>query len=290
MNYILLPRIGFSSRAILTFILFTTGLLLQWSSRNFFPGLPFILLAGAFHIQRGVTLKRPRGGRVVWRRGELRELLRIEGQLEQIKRWRGIGLETRALILIPIFFLLVFITPLFSRIATLFWDLALLFGFVFFTGNRSAWEPEGLRTKVKNLKDLINTFPWKDYPDYSYHLEVAIRRRLEGSYPIDVRLKVEKKTGPSDLIGLQGQYSINRVKGQEYPYFYVVLIAKKGFGLKEKIRGVREWTVEFEGDEEVDVCIIRQHTTKTSGYHTPPSTQVAILKSGIDAYDGIGQA
>jgi hypothetical protein len=233
-----------------------------------------------------VKLTSPKGGKMVWTTATTTELDQLEDHLKRIERWQGIGtLNWLPALLLPACFILLIFIRFSGRSSILLWDLVILFAPAFLTGNRSAWEPPGLRTKVKNLKELISTFPWKDYPDYSYHLQFAIRRKLKGSYPTDVRLKIEKKTGPPDLIGIQGQYTINRVKGQEYPYFYVVILAKKGFDLKQKILGVGDWTVEFESDQEVDVCVIRQYTTKRSGYHTPLSTQVQILRSGIETLE-----
>ncbi|HID32326.1 MAG TPA: hypothetical protein EYP24_02990 [bacterium (Candidatus Stahlbacteria)] len=284
MNYILFPKLGFIPRSLATIVFIFAGLSIQWSSGNFFAGVIFIILSGILHIQRGVALKRPEGGKKVWTPATIKELDKLEAHLKRLKKWRGIDFGSRLFIVVfPTFFLFA-LFPLLKKFSILLWDLIILFIPLFLTGNRSAWEPPGLRVKLKNLKDLIQSFPWKGYPDYTYQLQFGIRRKLSGSFPFDLRLLIRKKRQREDLIGIQGQYSINRVGNREYPYFYVVLLAKKRFGLKDKIRGVGDWTVEFESDKEVDVLIIRQHTTKTSGYHTPLPNQVLILKSGIETF------
>lgn len=289
MNYLLLPKVEFRLRGFTTLVLFIVGIIAQWSSSNFFVGSPFILLAGLLHIQKGAKLKRPEGGKVVWRQGTLKELLRIEDQMQRIKKWRGLGFSAKSGIAIPIFFALVFVSPFFGKTAIFIWDLAILFAPIFFTGTKSAWEPPDLRTKATNMKDLINSFLWKSHPRYSHNLEFGIMRKVDSSYPFDVRLKICKEDQPEQLIGIQGQYSINRVKNREYPYFYIVIIAKHDFELKRKIGRIANWTAEFERDKEVDVCVVRQHTTKTSGYHTPLSTQLAILKSGIEIFERLNE-
>lgn len=288
-NYLLLPKVEFRLRGFVTLILFIAGIFIQWSSNNFFVGFPLVLLAGLLHIQKGVKLKRPKGGKVVWRSGNEKELIKIEAQITRIKKWRGLNFNTKTAIAFPIFFILVFGSPFLGKTAIFIWDLALLFAPIFLTGTRSAWEPPELRTKTENMKKLIQSFPWQSYGGYSYNLEFGIMRKVDSSYPFDVRLKIKKKNQLDQLIGIQGQYSINRIKATEYPYFYIVIIGKKSFDLKARIGRVANWTTEFEHDQEAEVAVIRQHTTKTSGYHTPLSTQVAILKTGIEIFDRINE-
>jgi len=288
-NYILLPNIGFRLRSLVTVILFAVGILIQWSSSNFFPGLPFVLFAGLLHIQKGAHLKRPKGGKIIWRSGTVKELFSIEDQLHRIKKWRGLGFDTKIAITIPIFFILIFLSPFFGKVGIFLWDLVILFVPIFMTGTRSAWEPPELRTKVTNIKDLVASFPWKSYELYSYNLDFGIRGKVDSSYPFDVRLKIERKDQNDQLIGVQGQYSVNRIKTKEYPYFYIVIVARKGFNIRRKIGRIASWTLEFEDDKEVEVAIVRQHTTKTSGYHTTLATQIAILKTGIDLFEKINE-
>jgi hypothetical protein len=64
----------------------------------------------------------------------------------------------------------------------------------------------------------------------------------------------------------------------------MVLVAKPGCGLREVFERfqppaglVKEW----EDKSGVEVLILRQHTTRTSGYHTIPATVDLILGQGI---------
>jgi hypothetical protein len=103
--------------------------------------------------------------------------------------------------------------------------------------------------------------------------------------PDDVKFKVEISGHHPDFLGLYGQVVTNEVQGSSYPYFYVVLVARRGFGLPEIGRrhaGPSGTVVEIKNQDEVEVLVIRQKTTKKSGYHTPPSRCVEIFMDGLD--------
>jgi hypothetical protein len=76
---------------------------------------------------------------------------------------------------------------------------------------------------------------------------------------------------------------INEVDGKSYPYFYVVLVARKGYGLGKvhPHSAAHNLLLEFKVQEETEVLVIRQKTTKTSGYHTNPVMVKNIFEEGI---------
>jgi hypothetical protein len=90
---------------------------------------------------------------------------------------------------------------------------------------------------------------------------------------------------------MQIQVSINSVGSVQYPYLYNVLLAEKGFDFgKRLVRGSckglvkvfgKNMTIQVEKPEEVDVLVLRQTTTKTSGYHTNKSAQCRIVGYGL---------
>ena len=91
-------------------------------------------------------------------------------------------------------------------------------------------------------------------------------------------------------MGLYGQVVTNDVNGTSYPYFYVVLVARKGFGLQpvfQAYRPPKKMTKEFKVEDDVEVFVIRQTTSKTSGYHTKNKKMTAILKAGIALADQV---
>jgi hypothetical protein len=74
---------------------------------------------------------------------------------------------------------------------------------------------------------------------------------------------------------------MNNVQGTQYPYLYAVIIARQSFALHDNYASVirREagrLTVESGSEKDVEVLVIRQTTSKTSGYHTDRGAVVRI--------------
>jgi hypothetical protein len=108
----------------------------------------------------------------------------------------------------------------------------------------------------------------------------------EGSrIPTDARVFLRFPDGPDDFLGLQFQVSINDVQGTKYPYLYAVLVAKESFGLLAHVPTVEDLadglTVETTREDDVDVIVIRQHTTKKSGYHTNRGAVARIARAAL---------
>jgi hypothetical protein len=118
--------------------------------------------------------------------------------------------------------------------------------------------------------------------------KVNLLMLLSGSatkIPDDVKFKVDIKDRHADFLGLYGQVVLNEVQGRSYPYFYAVLVARRGFGLARAKSGHRappDVTIELNEQDKVEVLVIRQTTTKTSGYHTEPNDAVKILHFAVE--------
>ena len=157
------------------------------------------------------------------------------------------------------------------------------------TGTRRGWRPVALRQTVDALQQamaVIHTFP-------SPHCEIQplfeVAEKGDRRMPTNARVFVRFPDGPTALLGLQFQVTLNNVQGTNYPYLYAVLVADKQLQLidvyldaiRQQIatvdrtaRGERKrgrLTIESSREADVDVIVIRQATTKTSGYHTKPA-------------------
>jgi hypothetical protein len=94
---------------------------------------------------------------------------------------------------------------------------------------------------------------------------------------------------PDYFLGVQVQISINSVEGRDYPYLYCVIIAKQEANIFNKKHDIiyslqPNWiTFEETVSEGVDVLVIRQYTTKTSGYYTNAKASNAIVNTAIAA-------
>lgn len=140
-------------------------------------------------------------------------------------------------------------------------------------------------------------------------LETRPTETGDGEVPTGVQLKVLYRDMPKNYYGLQAQTNINEVQGVSYPYFYCVLVGEMELKLerfKDRIRFSNpiepqpkaaakgrflRWIeklgagaapriiVEYRQNRNIDVLVIRQFTTKRSGYHVQPETALEIFRS-----------
>lgn len=288
--YLFFDTISAQLRNVVSFLLIATGFLFQLSSRNILAGIPFIIVCLVLNLMKGVSIKRIRPTNVTWQQVTPEKIEQVSVQCKKIKKFRGSGAGA---IVVVVFFLIMWFTfgmPLlkalssfpFPLIATIT-NAVILFSGLALTGHKSAWMPNALDIKIEIVKRLINSALIKADPVLQAVPYLEIGETEKGTVPMDARLLIKFNNAPETFIGLQGQISINTVKSRDYPYFYVVLLAKPEFSLFEKFgkHVLDKLTVEQKETADVDVIVIRQHTTKTSGYHTDEDTQDYILKNGI---------
>jgi hypothetical protein len=152
-----------------------------------------------------------------------------------------------------------------------------------FTGVKRITTTPKLINKIQIYQSLLKSLS-ASMDDESVEYLIYVKGR-EQKFPDDLKLKVVFKDQPSDFLGMYAQISLNNVKGADYPYFYVVLVAKENFGMLDKyynsIVPGPNIIKEKSKEDGVDIIVIRQYTTKTSGYHTDPKACQNILLDGI---------
>lgn len=166
--------------------------------------------------------------------------------------------------------------------------LALLVPF-WVTGVRFILKNDQLIIKTKLLLQLHDAFRkslGKEGETFQYQMQTARVKSGEGELPADLKALVQFSNGPSDFLGVQMQISINSVQGTDYPYFYCVLVARKGFGkLKKNLLPPppKKVLLEPSRDDEVEIMVIRQQTTKNSGYHTSFTAAQRIFEYALNS-------
>jgi hypothetical protein len=141
------------------------------------------------------------------------------------------------------------------------------------SGVRFILKNDRLVVKTKlfiNIEDVFNTGKGEDEV-FGYQLQTAKALDEKGEVPRDVKAMVTFPKGPAEFLGMQMQIAINSVQGKDYPYFYCVLVGKgvTGQRMEDHIDAPPSGiVVEPSYKDEVYVVVIRQETTKNSGYHT----------------------
>jgi hypothetical protein len=288
-TYLILDKISPKLRILLSVLLIGTGFIFQLSSKNILVGLPFIIACVIINLLKGVSIKKVIPESVKWQEVTPEKIDQILSQCRKIKKFRSKDAGCFIIFVFVLMFVLAFSLPILSELSIPFALIAtvvnafILFAGLALSGRKSAWMPHALDIKARIVKRIINTSYIKNDPVLQAVPYLEIGNAKDGSFPNDTRILIRFKGAPKEFIGLQGQISINTVKGKPYPYFYVVLIARRGFDLFKKFgkHNLDKLVIERKRTEEADVIVIRQKTTKTSGYHTNEGVQDYILESCV---------
>ena len=175
-------------------------------------------------------------------------------------------------------------------------DLLALFGPLMLIGMLKAWEPPLLQVKLKALNYVL------DYLETETHPDILVQPMMEvteggaeggGGIPLDARMMIRFKEAPENFYGVQVQVSANEVQGTHYPYLYAVVLYKQDFPADYDSVGVprHRWLVfEPSREDEVVVLVLRQKTSKSSGYHTKEPRQCEIVDAALGLAREILQA
>lgn len=162
-------------------------------------------------------------------------------------------------------------------------DLCMLLVPHWLTGLRWIMTQPNLLLKTKLIRKLL-----EDIGGFITQHQVEFFMLLKGQeakLPDDVKFRIKIQGHHPDFLGFYGQVVTNKVSSKTYPYFYVVLVARQGFGLSqyfERYTPSRGIVKEFKEEGDVEVFVIRQHTTRTSGYHTKYKTVRRISLEGLE--------
>lgn len=300
-HFYVAKSLPYSARMALAFCLMATGFVVQFLLLN----QPFWWAAASL-VLAGVTLLLTRGYANVaparlrsreWRPARREEVQRILELNKKQRAWDIDAVDISNVWGCFVLFLVVAVVGLavyavagpfdrspLSRMIVL--NAAVMFLPFWLTGTRSILKNDKLVTKAKMMlaiEDLFTASGKGEGEDFQYQLQVSESKDGKAQVPSDVKAILLFHNASPDFLGLQMQISINSVQGSDYPYFYCVLVAKPQFGgfqqcLKTGPRGI---TVEVSSENDVDVCVIRQATTKNSGYHTKPRDAANIFQHAL---------
>lgn len=280
------------SRMLLGFGLIALGMAIQWISHSAVAG-GLVLLCGNLLLLVSGYNNRVEFGHfdpaAKWQTVERARLAEIKTLQEQIRKWDRSWIDIsnpRGIVsfaLVTMSLLLVMLSGSKSGVPQIIaLDAALLLLPHWLTGMRKVLLLPDLIVKIDSIEDLLAR---EDPTARGDKLDVLMYLKGgESHLPDDVKIKVTPKGVAADFLGLYGQVVINAVQGHSYPYFYVVLVAQKSLNLKSLYNGYRapaDTVAEFKTQKGVDVLVIRQKTSKTSGYHTSEERILSIFQEGL---------
>lgn len=173
------------------------------------------------------------------------------------------------------------------------------------TGVRRILTNAPLTVKVQNLLGLYDHWETGKRENEQMSAQLEMAKGPAGEMPTDAKLILQIPSLGDDFLGVQTQVVLNNVQGTDYPYVYCVLVARTGLKMPRKlasaqadINGTRaeqgflaalfsakkasRILVEAKREGQMDILIVRQATTKDSGYHTDSAARARIFDSARD--------
>ncbi len=283
------PALAYGTRLTGSFVLMAAGLAVQVVTEHVLPGVVLLALGNLFLLVRGYDNRvdfqtyDPATERERVEPGRLNDLKELH---REIRRWDTSALDVSNRLGIVLFTLIgvamtagvVFVH---GPLQILVIDAMVLLLPHWLTGIRSILVLPKMMVRVNTIHDLLHSA--ESLADHEVHLLMLLRGGGT-KIPDDVKFKVDIKGHHTDFLGLYGQVVLNEVQGKSYPYFYVVLVGRLGYGLEAASRAYSAppgIVCELKLQDEVEVMVIRQQTTKTSGYHTEITDAQQILSEGL---------
>lgn len=293
-------NLPYNTRINLTLLLMIVGLGLQIIFMNPAYGAPFLLAGIGLVLVKGYDSR----ARLItfspdsdWKNVSIEKIRELEKLRMRNRRWDNDALDISnplgKLSIVLIGCLALFLSIALGKLANdntvtviMVTDTVIILVPLWFTGMRFILKQPNLAVRVDIILRLFEEFRTikMDNEEFKPALKL-VKDKGNKTVPIDARFAVAFSDSPEGFYGLQAQINLNVVQGKSYPYFYCVLAAKPGFGIssfKNSIALPTDIICEYQEDSNAEVLVIRQKTTRTSGYHTKDRRCAEILKTAIE--------
>ncbi|MBN1224468.1 MAG: hypothetical protein JXB23_14565 [Candidatus Aminicenantes bacterium] len=294
-------NLPYNIRINLTLILLVAGFVLQLAFMNPFIGIPFLIIGVGLVLVKGYDSRirlKSFNTDPSWKNVPLEKIQEIDRLRKRSRKWDRDALDVSnplgffSLLLfgglaLALSYSLGILAEDFRVTVILAVDTAVLVLPLWLSGMRFILKQPNLAIKVKIILKLYDEFKTlgQEGEQFKPSMMLALGKVHE-TVPVDVRFSVAFPGSPEGFYGLQAQINLNVVQGTSYPYFYCVLAAKPGFELqpfKDRITLEESIICEYQKDKRAEVLVIRQKTTKKSGYHTKDKNCAEILRVALEA-------
>lgn len=286
----------YKKRLLISLCLILAGFIIQYLFYNILPGAVIIFLGNILLLPSGYNNRINLGQfdpQSDWEKAgkhKLDELLTLD---QKIRKWdkstidasNGLGGCLFVILLGVIVFLgIIAFTESDSKTMQIITvDAAVLLIPYWVTGLRSIFTVPTLTQKIKLIYTLLSQVePQLQAHKVEYFL---LLKGKDTQIPTDVKFKVNITNQHKDFLGYYGQVTLNNVQSTPYPYFYVVMVARKNFGLQQVYRSYThsgKIVTEFKKQKDVEVLVIRKNTrVGTKGYFTNKKEVQNIFLEGL---------
>jgi len=308
----------YRQRMALVVMLLAAGLGMQVTI-GFWPGFALLLAGLVLGVNSGYDASPKKTGEESWEKVTPDAYTKVSMKAEQLRAWDEDffdGTSTSGMLGFIaagfVCFVAYNIADSFFRFPAGYWiffglDAAVVLLPMWFIGTRGYLRKDRLIIKIGMLQKVMKALNAPSDVQVQPLLALATTAK-GGKEPEDARLMVKLVGAPKEFYGLQVQLSINSVQGKDFPYLYCVLIAKAGSGLLsgwEEFAAQPETTflggllgsltgkgmngIEYEPGRsgEVDIIVVRQKTSRTSGYYTAPEAALSVVDHSLKLARGL---
>jgi hypothetical protein len=282
-------KLSLASRLVISGFVFALGIAVELAmGGRYLPGMVVVAAGWLPLMLKKATNKPEDQGLEEWRPVPMAEIDRLDDGLAESaklrRRTRSLSAPVAVAVAIPAFIALGVVTAILDRSDFNFVGLnaALLFIPSLFFGRVNVFTPSEIAMKMPCFRAML-----------SGHLPEGIavapyirfdKDRSGADCPEDLRLLLELKRPPADLVGVQLQAAINNGPNGAVPYMYAVVLTKGKEGGSYKIaQRVKRagYEVEAGGDDKYGTVVLRQETGG-GGYETSSSDCERLLGLCVD--------
>jgi hypothetical protein len=264
-------KLGLKARLAAAAVLFAAAAAVEVVSSVFILGIP-IILAGWFVLALKPVSNKPKDqGLEEWRAVTDGEVARLA---DGIKRSRKLKMNLagptalKVVLLVAALIVTGISAAVSPRTSLALFNLCLFSVPGLFFGKLKVHLPVEFNLKMNRFLSMMNVPLPEGYVLTPY---LRFDKDAEGrDVPEDLRMMLEPRRKPADLIGLQFQASINNGANGSVPYMYAVVLTKGQDGpayRKFRTMSARGYEVEPGGDKDYGTVVVRQETGG-GGYHT----------------------
>ena len=286
-------------RMMISFFLIVVGLIIQYYG-SLYLGLLFVLGGNMLTLVKGydnrikLGMYSATGEWVKTDKEHLDQIVEMNKKVNKLKSsFLDISSKGAFLFIVLVFVLVVLISIAFDQnnyyLKMMVFNTAILFLPHWFTGLNQFTDTPYLVRKILIYKKVL-----KEYDTDLQNKKVSFMIFVKGKddkLPSDVKMKIDFENQTDNFLGLYAQIAANSIQGKFYPYFYMVMVAKEQMKMTDKYFNQLEVSKpiikEKSKENNLDIIIIRQHTTKTSGYYTTPKRVNKIFTTGLAAAEFI---
>ncbi|MFH1046032.1 MAG: hypothetical protein V1727_03620 [Candidatus Omnitrophota bacterium] len=294
-QFIYAKKLAYHTRMRLVALLIFGGLIVQFLF-HFWSGLLFLFAGTLLSLVKGYANQPEVERAEEWNQVTPDEYQKVKQKQKELAQWdldafdisNPLGFTFFAGLAIFCFFAYrYFFMHNLNRYAAYWaWDALVLFLPHWFSGVKTYLKKDRLIIKINLLEEVMEMLaPPSDIQVLPMLATQPVKEKSERA-PADARLMVKILNAPEHFLGLQVQIAINSVQGTDYPYLYCVLIAKAGTNFFKKdhpylLIPPHDVILEPKTSGDVDILVVRQQTSTSSGYHTNIRAALHIVDSAL---------